>query len=356
MNKEVIAQFLHSVDANSNGDNSNDNNDSNTGSGSGSGSNNYYNRQQDDLVEAYRQAGKYRDLRHFIRNRFKDEDRLEDFNREVELNGDLMPNEDPFVTKLDPSTGSRHDLRKSSTSGSSSSTRGKKGGRRSSNSNSNSPAVDTSSNNANSPKGITVGEKSNIVDRDDGANNDNDGIVTAEEAKLDKEELEALAKKRHSIHRHTELADGIDSESVRPTKKQKTRGGKLDRTRRIEISLLFRRRIQKNLIQRDTPPTTEDIKETHKLLNKIYENLDNDPPFFDIDALRQSKLHKLLKVISNTPELEEFHPICKDILIHWADMIQVLKLEKMKAREQVKAQGEGSVEKEGQQDIDQPRQ
>ena len=128
LNKEVIAQFLNSVDANGNGDNGNDDNN-----GSSSSSNNYYNRQQDDLVEAYRQAGRYRDLRHFIRSRFKDEDRLEDFNKEVELNGDLMPNEDPFVTKLDPSTGSRHDLRKSSTSGSSSSsTRGKRGGNRSS--------------------------------------------------------------------------------------------------------------------------------------------------------------------------------------------------------------------------------
>ena len=140
MNKEVIAQFLNSVDANGNGDNGNDDNN-NSSSG-----NNYYNRQQDDLVEAYRQAGRYRDLRHFIRNRFKDEDRLEDFNKEVELNGDLMPNEDPFVTKLDPSSGSRHDLRKSSTSGSSSSsTRGKRGGSRSSGSSS--PAADTSLNN-----------------------------------------------------------------------------------------------------------------------------------------------------------------------------------------------------------------
>ena len=344
MNKEVIAQFLNSVDANGNGDNGNDDNNGS------SSSNNYYNRQQDDLVEAYRQAGRYRDLRHFIRSRFKDEDRLEDFNKEVELNGDLMPNEDPFVTKLDPSSGSRHDLRKSSTSGSSSSsTRGKRGGSRGSGSSS--PAADTSLNNVKSPRGTTTadGKSSSIVDRDDS------DIVTAEEAKLDQEELEALAKKRHSIHKHTELVDGVDGTPVRPIKKQRTRGGKLDRTRRIEISLLFRRRIQKNLIQRDTPPTTDDIKETHKLLNKILENLDNDPPFFDIDALRQSKLHKLLKVISNTPELEEFHPICKDILAHWTDMVRELKLEKMKARGQGMAQEEGSIEKEGQQ-ADQPRQ
>ncbi|KAL3230848.1 hypothetical protein RNJ44_01297 [Nakaseomyces bracarensis] len=109
---------------------------------------------------------------------------------------------------------------------------------------------------------------------------------------------------------------------------EKKKNNKLDRNRREEISLLFRRRIQKNLIQRDGPPTDMEIKESHKLLNKIKENLNNKPPFFDLDTLRTSKLHKLFKAIVNVEELKEFHPICKEILIHWSNMITTLKVEK----------------------------
>ncbi|EJS41225.1 YLR455W [Saccharomyces arboricola H-6] len=106
---------------------------------------------------------------------------------------------------------------------------------------------------------------------------------------------------------------------------------KLDYSRKIEISLLFRRRIQRNLIQRETPPTEDDIKETHELLNRIYENSDTKRPFFDIEALRESKLHKLLKAIVNDPDLEEFHPLCKEILLTWAGLITELKKEKLQA-------------------------
>ncbi|CAI4048627.1 hypothetical protein SUVZ_12G4770 [Saccharomyces uvarum] len=106
---------------------------------------------------------------------------------------------------------------------------------------------------------------------------------------------------------------------------------KLDYSRKIEISLLFRRRIQRNLIQRETPPAEGDIKETHELLNRIYENSDTKRPFFDLEALRESKLHKLLKAIVNDPDLEEFHPSCKEILLTWADIITELKKEKSQA-------------------------
>lgn len=109
---------------------------------------------------------------------------------------------------------------------------------------------------------------------------------------------------------------------------EKKKSNKLDRNRREEISLLFRRRIQKNLIQREGPPTEVEIKESHKLLNKIKENLNNKPPFFDLDTLRTSKLHKLFKAIMNVDDLKEFHPICKEILIAWSDMITILKVEK----------------------------
>ncbi|CAI4047257.1 Pdp3p SKDI_12G4830 [Saccharomyces kudriavzevii IFO 1802] len=104
---------------------------------------------------------------------------------------------------------------------------------------------------------------------------------------------------------------------------------KLDYSRKIEISLLFRRRIQRNLIQRETPPTEADVKETYELLNRIYENSDTKRPFFDVNALRESKLHKLLKAIVNDAHLEEFHPLCKEILLSWAEIITELKKEKL---------------------------
>lgn len=109
---------------------------------------------------------------------------------------------------------------------------------------------------------------------------------------------------------------------------------KLDRSRRVEIALLFRRKIQRNLIQRDVPPTPEGIAESHKLLNKIYENLDNHPAFFDILTLRESKLYKVLRVIINDTNLDEFHYICKKILEHWTVLIKQLKSEKELSKSQ----------------------
>ena len=84
-------------------------------------------------------------------------------------------------------------------------------------------------------------------------------------------------------------------------------------------------------------PLKQDIVDSHKLLKKILENVDCDPPFFDIDALRESKLHKLLKVIVNNPDLGDFHVVCKDILVYWADIFADLKAEKL-ATEQQKQQ------------------
>lgn len=121
--------------------------------------------------------------------------------------------------------------------------------------------------------------------------------------------------------------DNVDESKTSSNKKRKK--SKLDRSRRVEISLLIRRRLQRNLVQRDTPPSEQEALESYKLLDKISQNLVCDPPFFDIDALRESKLHKLLKVIVNNPELNEFHYICKDILVYWADLISQLKAEKL---------------------------
>lgn len=137
-------------------------------------------------------------------------------------------------------------------------------------------------------------------------------------------------------------ADDDEFKSLKRHRKK----SKLDRTRRVEISLLLRRRLQQNLVQRDSPPLKQDILESRRLLYKIQENLDCDPPFFDIDALRKSKLHKLLKVIVNNPDLDEFHVICKDILVQWADIAAELKAEKMatdQQKQQTKDQPETSI-------------
>lgn len=123
----------------------------------------------------------------------------------------------------------------------------------------------------------------------------------------------------------SENEERIDGSTSPPKKKQK-----LDPSRRVEICLLFRRKLQKNLVQRDVPPSAEEIKESHKLLNRIYDNRKNVPPFFDVEALRQSKLHKLFKVIINDENLAEFHDVCKVILKEWSELILQLKKDKLK--------------------------
>ncbi|SCU80725.1 LAFA_0C00826g1_1 [Lachancea sp. 'fantastica'] len=108
---------------------------------------------------------------------------------------------------------------------------------------------------------------------------------------------------------------------------------RLDHAKRIEISLLLRRKLQTNLVQRNTPPGPEELKESRKLLAKIAENMSSMPQFFDLDALRQSKLHKLLKVIANDENLQEFHGQCTEILEEWKDSISQLRKEKLKSQE-----------------------
>ncbi|SCV05129.1 LANO_0H00672g1_1 [Lachancea nothofagi CBS 11611] len=108
---------------------------------------------------------------------------------------------------------------------------------------------------------------------------------------------------------------------------------RLDHAKRIEISMLLRRKLQTNLVQRETPPGIEEVKESHKLLGKISENMASNPDFFDLDALRQSKLHKLLKVIAGDDNLKEFHGQCGEILEAWKDVIAQLRKDKLKSQE-----------------------
>ncbi|GAV48632.1 hypothetical protein ZYGR_0N00360 [Zygosaccharomyces rouxii] len=225
---------------------------------------------QEDLIEAYRQAQSFSSLEDFIVSRLKEEDRFgelkEELNRET-----ILPGEDPFMSKAESKK------RKSI-------------------------PTNTRSKNKRSIKP----EEEEEQEQENRNINDTQSSVAD-----DKDDSAKLSR----------------SNNTKNSKKRKR--SKLDRSRKVEISLLIRRRLQQNLVQRDSPPSKQEILDSHKLLNKISENLTCDPPFFDIDALRESKLHKLLKVIVNDPDLDEFHHICKDILIHWVDIIAELKAEKL---------------------------
>lgn len=115
-----------------------------------------------------------------------------------------------------------------------------------------------------------------------------------------------------------------------PTKKR----SKLDHSRRIEIAQIFRNKLQKNLVQRDSPPSDDELRESEKMIRKIVSHLNTEPEFFDFEALSVSKLHKLIKVISNMPELAQFHDSCTLILEAWAPHIHQIKSEKLKIKEQ----------------------
>ncbi|KAH3902455.1 uncharacterized protein SCODWIG_03043 [Saccharomycodes ludwigii] len=115
-----------------------------------------------------------------------------------------------------------------------------------------------------------------------------------------------------------------------------TKRKRLDRNRRVEACLLFRRRIQKNLIQRNEPPKQQDLDESEEYLRIMYvqslydnECEDKSEKFFDTVALKASKLDKLLRAIINDSKLGKFHDICKSLLLEWSDTIQEVKKQKL---------------------------
>lgn len=225
---------------------------------------------QEDLIEAYRQAQSFSSLNDFIVDRLKEEDRFGELKEELDRET-VFPGEDPLMSKAEAKKKKSIPTSRSGTT-----------------------------------TAARVRSKRNVK-LEDG--------------------LEEDGGQGHAI------ADNNDNKEVEELNgggnHKRRKKSKLDRSRRVEISLLLRRRLQQNLVQRDSPPSKQELLDSHKLLNKISDNADCEPPFFDIDALRESKLHKLLKVIVNDPELEEFHYVCKDILVHWADIVSELKAEKL---------------------------
>lgn len=130
----------------------------------------------------------------------------------------------------------------------------------------------------------------------------------------------------------TSSVSDIQQQQQQPPPKKRT---KLDYTRRVEIAQIFRNKLQKCLIQRDTPPTEADLAESEKLIRKIQSHAKSSPEFFDLEALKISKLHKLLKVIKNMPELSQFHDSCTEILDIWAPHVQQIKKEKLTLKDQL---------------------
>lgn len=231
-----------------------------------------------DLLGAYKLAEKYTTLRSFMRNKFRSEGRLNEFNEEIMENGEVESDEDPFLGKIGDARNVKEEIKLEEEKSSQ----------------------------------VSEGdEKSEVEEEENKVDNNKDTMVKNETGLLDGDNK-------------PDLTNGDKNISSAKLKYHK----KLDRNRRMEITMLFRRRMQRNLIQRKTPPGPDEITETHKLLEKIIENLDNDPAFFDVETLKKSKLYKLLKVINCDPNLKEFHPSCETILTHWIDLIATIKKSK----------------------------
>lgn len=157
-------------------------------------------------------------------------------------------------------------------------------------------------------------------------------IVSDDEIESGEDPFLGISKsknKKDSKKRSLDNAKPKDTQSDDNTqKKMKKKKKKLDANNKMEIAKLLRSRIQKLLIQRDDKPSKTDLSDAQSLIDKIKDNLYNEPSIFDLDSLRESKLHKLFKVIGNNKDLSQFHDDCELFLIHWSSFITQLKIEK----------------------------
>lgn len=244
----------------------------------------------EDLIIAYQQAKDYQDLRAFVRKRLASEKRLRllsDYERDK---GPLTAGQDPTRPKDDITK------RKSHTSPTH-----------------NSKKVKTVTKPKRRPE---KGKTTKRVKEDD---------TQAEfaEKNRDKEDTKKFIKGEDKIAKTNSrsISDIKLSQDKKSSKLRVEERSRLDFSRRIEICNLFRQRIQLNLIQRDSPPSDIEKQQSHRILEKIKENLNNDPQFFDLKALESSELHKVLRVIIKSADLQEFHTISKDILSAWTPIL-----------------------------------
>ena len=251
-------------------------------------------RSSKELKKAYQFASDYTSLQEFVEDRLTAEGRADD----LETIAEVKMGEDPLLSNIE--------LKLEDTK----STDKRRGRRR----NESESEDSTSNNNSN---GSTKAKKS-----PSSGNKNRDSPVSTPVSTS----VSDFKKKRESSSESLSTSPSFVPEE--PPKKR----SKLDYSRRVEIAQIFRNKLQKCLVQRDTPPTDADLAESDKLMRKILSHTKSTPEFFDLEALRVSKLHKLLKVISSMPELSQFHESCNTILEVWAPHVQKIKKEKLKLK------------------------
>ncbi|SCU97453.1 LAME_0F19724g1_1 [Lachancea meyersii CBS 8951] len=244
------------------------------------------------LVKAYQEASNFKSLHEFLLQRLEEEKRIQDWYDNADKDTKIAAGQDPFE--------------------------GKSGAPRS------------SSKNTSQHERATSSPSSRSRSRAGAASGPASGPASVSASSSASTSVSASAPASDST---SASASGSRSGSGTAAVVSGRKLARLDHAKRTEISLLLRRKLQTNLVQRSTPPGPEELKESRKLLAKIAENMASTPQFFDLDALRQSKLHKLLKVIANDDNLKEFHGQCTEILDAWKDAISQLRKEKLKLQE-----------------------
>ncbi|CDO92503.1 unnamed protein product [Kluyveromyces dobzhanskii CBS 2104] len=252
-------------------------------------------RSSKELKKAYQFASDYSTLQEFVEDRLTAEGRSDD----LESIAEIQMGEDPTVPNLD----FKKEENKSND---------KRRGRRKNESESDDFA--TNSNGNNDSKSRKSSSNRNKINGNSSAT----PVPTP---------ISELKKRKESSTES--LSNPPSFLPEQPLKKR----SKLDYSRRVEIAQIFRNKLQKSLVQRDTPPTDENLAESEKLIKKILSHTKSTPEFFDLEALKVSKLHKLLKVITSMPELSQFHESCNTILEVWAPNVQHIKKEKLKSKE-----------------------
>lgn len=95
-------------------------------------------------------------------------------------------------------------------------------------------------------------------------------------------------------------------------------------------AVTFRSKLQRGLIQRTTPPTEDELTK----INQDFKALEKFSDTINLDLLRLSKLHKVLKAITRVDSLQrpddfKFHERSISLLLKWEDLITDLKNEKI---------------------------
>lgn len=100
-----------------------------------------------------------------------------------------------------------------------------------------------------------------------------------------------------------------------------------------KIACGFRLKLQRGLLQRKDEPTEEELSR----LSDIFKELEEFSDTIDIELLRVSKLHKVLKAITKASGLErpddfKFHERSSKLMVKWSDPIRQLHEEKVADR------------------------